>query len=140
MSIRQNKASRVNRGLLYGMMILAVIVFGCVFALLYLSYHKPDTTARETNFYEINISQMFKGDSLIIYINDSILFTGTIPVSADTDTDIILHAEGCKEEASMVSISDISTGETLNENLPEEPSKIFIEKTTGISIRTEKKL
>lgn len=138
MSIRQNKASRVNRGLLLGMMFLAVVVFGSVFALLYLSYQKPEATARETDFYEISLSQAFKGDSLIVSVNDSILFSGIMPTSVKTD--MVFHAEGSKEELSMMSIADLSAGKTLNENLPEEPSKIFIEKTDGISIRTEKKL
>ncbi|MCM1311983.1 MAG: hypothetical protein NC206_02975 [Bacteroides sp.] len=137
MSIRQSKASKINRGLLFGMMFLAVIVFGCVFAMLYVSFEKTDIEARVTSFYEVSISRDFGGDSLLVFINDSMVFTGTVPSGMEKDT--VLHAGGSVGEIQMMSVADLSTGESLNENLPKEPSKIFVEKPEGISIRTENK-
>lgn len=133
--MHKSKASKVNSRLLYGMMFLAVVVFGCVFVLLYMSYQKTDETECRADFYDIYVSSAFNGDSIAVYVDDSILFMGLV----STSDDIVLHAEGRKNENSMISVEDVAAEETCNENLPQEPSRIFIEKINGISIRAEKK-
>lgn len=42
MSLRNNKATRLNRYMMFGMFFLGIIVLGCVFAFLYLSFNKTD--------------------------------------------------------------------------------------------------
>lgn len=42
MSLRNNKATRLNRYMMFGMLFLGIIVIGCVFAFLYLSFNKTD--------------------------------------------------------------------------------------------------
>lgn len=42
MSLRNNKATRLNRYMMFGMLFLGIIVLGCVFAFLYLSFNKTD--------------------------------------------------------------------------------------------------
>ena len=43
MSLRNNRAAKLNRYMMFGMFFLGIIVLGCVFAFLYLSYNRTDT-------------------------------------------------------------------------------------------------
>ena len=38
MALRNNRATQANRYMLFGMLFLGILVLGCVFAFLYLSY------------------------------------------------------------------------------------------------------
>lgn len=67
MSLRNNKASRLNRYMMFGMFFLGIIVLGCVFAFLYLSFNKTDNPF---------VQQPQGGDapdSIIFIVNDSTL-------------------------------------------------------------------
>ena len=67
MSLRNNKATRLNRYMMFGMFFLGIIVLGCVFAFLYLSFNKTDNP----------FVQQPQGDdvpdSIIFIVNDSTL-------------------------------------------------------------------
>lgn len=42
MSLRNNKATRLNRYMMFGMFFIGIVVIGCVFAFLYLSFNKEN--------------------------------------------------------------------------------------------------
>lgn len=63
----KNKATRLNRYMMFGMFFLGTIVLGCVFAFLYLSFNKTDNPF---------VQQPQNGDvpdSIIFIVNDSTL-------------------------------------------------------------------
>ena len=67
MSLRNNRAARLNRYMMFGMFFLGIIVLGCVFAFLYLSFNKTDNPF---------VQQPKNGDapdSIVFLVTDSIL-------------------------------------------------------------------
>lgn len=67
MSLRNNKATKLNRYMMFGMFFLGIIVLGCVFAFLYLSFNKTDNPF---------VQQPQDGDvpdSIVFIVSDSIL-------------------------------------------------------------------
>lgn len=69
MALRNNKASQLNRYMMFGMFFLAFVVFGCVFAFLYLSTNKDSNPLVE------NPSEKGQVDSTLVLeiIGDSSL-------------------------------------------------------------------
>ena len=65
MSLRNNKAARLNRVMMFGTFFLGIIVLGCVFGFLYLSYDKSgiDPGQPSTNGQA--------ADSIILVVSDS---------------------------------------------------------------------
>ena len=67
MSLRNNRAVKLNRYMMFGMFFLGIIVLGCVFAFLYLSFNKTDNPF---------VQQPEDGgvtDSIVLIVNDSTL-------------------------------------------------------------------
>lgn len=67
MSLRNNKATRLNRYMMFGMFFLGIIVLGCVFAFLYLSFNKTD------NPFVQQPQNDDMPDSIVFIVNDSTL-------------------------------------------------------------------
>lgn len=67
MSLRNNKATRLNRYMMFGMFFLGIIVLGCVFAFLYLSFNKTD------NPFVQQPQNDDVPDSIVFIVNDSTL-------------------------------------------------------------------
>jgi hypothetical protein len=63
MSLRNNKAAKLNRYMMFGMFFLGIIVLGCVFGFLYLAYNGQGTTDNGQT----------TTDSLVLVVNDSTL-------------------------------------------------------------------
>ena len=70
MSLRNNKATRLNRYMMFGTLFLGVIVLGCVFAFLYLSYNKTDNPFVQQPNTEDEATAV---DSIVFFVNDSTL-------------------------------------------------------------------
>ncbi len=70
MSLRNNKATRLNRYMMFGTLFLGVIVLGCVFAFLYLSYNKTDNPFVQQPNTEDEATAV---DSIVFIVNDSTL-------------------------------------------------------------------
>ncbi|MBQ6964064.1 MAG: hypothetical protein IJP82_00035 [Bacteroidaceae bacterium] len=74
MSLRTNKAARLNRYMMFGMLFLGIIVLGCVFAFLYLSFNPSFGGTQEESS---PVLQPQGGgtatDSIIFIVNDSTL-------------------------------------------------------------------
>ncbi len=47
MALRNNKAARFNRFMMFGMFFLGILVIGCVFAFIYLSYNKDGNPLKQ---------------------------------------------------------------------------------------------
>ena len=64
MSLRNNKAARLNRYMMFGTLFLGILVLGCVFAFLYLSYNKTD------NPFVEQPKEEGATDSIVLIVND----------------------------------------------------------------------
>ena len=67
MALRNNKAVRLNRFMMYGTLFLGILVIGCAFAFLYMAYNKPDNPSA---------GQSADTDSLLFMVDDSTLIYG----------------------------------------------------------------
>jgi hypothetical protein len=67
MSLRNNRAAKLNRYMMFGMFFLGIIVLGCVFAFLYLSYNRTDNPFVQQPQEEGVI------DSIVLLVNDTTL-------------------------------------------------------------------
>lgn len=123
MSLRNSKSARTNRSMLFGMMFLAVIVLGSVFAMLYLSFEK-NSEAKDAPLYTMSISPALIGDSLMIVVNDSVIFNGMV-TPLNTGEEKVLTAPSAGEQ-NMISIVNLTTGETLHDNMPPAPITLTI--------------
>ena len=67
MNLRNNKATRLNRYMMFGTFFLGIIVLGCVFGFLYLSFNKTD------NPFVQNPETSDMPDSIVVLVSDSTL-------------------------------------------------------------------
>ena len=136
--MRQNKAARTNKNFLTATMLLAIVVLGSVSILWYVAFsnekEKKDLIEKEK--YEIHINSTLIGDSIGIMLNGSTLFFGTI-----TTSDTLVKRNNGNPTGNMISVADAKTGNTINEDLPDNPSVIDISKdSTGrLTITTQEK-
>ena len=70
MSLRNNKATRLNRYMMFGTLLLGILVLGCVFAFLYLSFNKTDNPFVQQPDTEDEATAV---DSIVFIVNDSTL-------------------------------------------------------------------
>lgn len=68
MSLRNNRAAKLNRYMMFGMFFLGIIVLGCVFAFLYLSYNRTDNPLVQQPQEEGAAT-----DSIVLLVNDTTL-------------------------------------------------------------------
>ena len=66
MSLKNNRAAKLNRYMMFGMFFLGIIVLGCVFAFLYLSFNKTD------NPFVQQSEDEGVTDSIVLIVNDSV--------------------------------------------------------------------
>lgn len=134
--MRQNKAARTNKNFLTATMLLAIVVLGSVSILWYVAFsnEKENKGLIEKEKYEIHISSTLIGDSIGIMLNGSTLFFGTI-----TSSDTLVKRNNGNPTGNMISVADAKTGNTINEDLPDNPSVIDISKdSTGLLTITTK--
>lgn len=67
MSLRNNRATKLNRYMMFGMFFLGIIVLGCAFGFFYFSYNKTD------NPFVQQPQEEGMTDSIILLVNDSTL-------------------------------------------------------------------
>ena len=93
-SIESNKQFMVGNGL------LAFGVFFIVCLFLYLGFRSQKKTGGEQTYkdiYEICLTKSFAGDSLNIFINDSLIMARTMLMVVDAKTDIMTPFNLSKE-------------------------------------------
>ena len=64
MSLKNNKITRLNRYIMFGTLLLGVLVLGCVFAFLYLSFNPDSLITPSTEEAPV-------ADSVIFVVSDS---------------------------------------------------------------------
>ncbi|NLV52062.1 MAG: hypothetical protein GXY64_02185 [Bacteroidales bacterium] len=68
MSLRNNRAIRTNRSMMLGIIFLGLVIIGCVFAFLYMSFHSGIQTGGQENAPQ----GMSDADSMVFVLDDSI--------------------------------------------------------------------
>ena len=112
---------------LNGVLFIAVIAITVLF--LYLAYtFKRDAERKRTytGTYHIEVSTDFAGQSLSIYMNDSLLMKGIMPDTL-TQTSIDKFAD-----ENILMIVDNATDNTTPFNLNPDGSRVTVKKTAGI--------
>lgn len=126
-----NRATRFNRKMTMASAVFAIILLGCVFGMLYFAFQNVKEKDKVIkNLYSLRFDQGFT-DSLTIAVNDSVVFSG---IASDT---LFMGIDGYNRQ-NMISIEDHSDGQSLNADLPFEPSAVIVSKKDKLSIETMK--
>lgn len=124
-----NKSINSNKQFMIGNGILAFGVFFIVCLFLYLGFrNQSKSNDKEKAFagiYTVEITDSFTGDSLSIYINDSLLFNSNIGKSS-----VKFQVKRFAEESTLM-VVDNHTDEITPLNLNPEGSQIAVEKKNG---------
>lgn len=124
-----NKSINSNKQFMIGNGILAFGVFFIVCLFLYLGFRgQSKNNDKAQNFdglYAIEITNSFTGDSLSVYINDSLLFNSTIG-----NTAIKFQIKRFAEESTLM-VVDNHTDEMTPFNLSSKGSMVEIQKKNG---------
>lgn len=115
----------------------AVLFFAVLFItglFLYLSYTLKRDTDRKVTYegqYRIEINNDFTGDSLSIYVNDSLLMNSVMP-----DTSTILEIDRFAEESALIVVNNAT--DTMSPfNLDSKGSKVTIKKQDDVIVFEE---
>lgn len=122
-----NKSINSNKQFMIGNGILAFGVFFIVCLFLYLSFRtsKTDKTKVSSDLYTIQIGNSFAGDSISIYVNDSLLLNCTMGSTALT-----LQVNRFAEENALM-IVDNKSDEITPFSLNPKGSIVNVEKENG---------
>lgn len=127
-----NKSINSNKQFMIGNGILAFGVFFIVCLFLYLGFrNQSKSNDKEKTFagiYTVEIADSFTGDSLSVYINDSLLFNSNIG-----DAAVKFQVKRFAEESTLM-VVDNHTDEITPFNLNPEGSQIAVEKKTVKSL------
>ena len=116
--------------MLAGTGIFAIILLACVFGMLYYSFQNHEDTRPVSNLYSIQFAKGFS-DSVKVVVNDSVLFCGKASDS------LLIAADGDPRQ-NMISVSDITIGETFNKDLPVEPTVVRVGNEGGLNVETSR--
>lgn len=125
-----SKATKFNRQMMSGMAVFAIILLACVFSMLYFSFQNVEDKHVVKNLYSIRFAPGLT-DSMEVVVNDSVLFTGTV-----SDT-LMVSGDGIAGQ-NMLSVSDLTSGETFNIDLPMEPTMAVVSKDDKLKVETTK--
>ena len=122
-----NKGINSNKQFMIGNGILAFGVFFIVCLFLYLSFRtsKTDKTKVSSDLYTIQIGNSFAGDSISVYVNDSLLLNCTMGSTALT-----LQVNRFAEENALM-IVDNKSDEITPFSLNPKGSIVNVEKENG---------
>lgn len=122
-----NKSINSNKQFMIGNGILAFGVFFIVCLFLYLSFRtsKTDKTKVSSDLYTIQIGNSFAGDSISVYVNDSLLLNCTMGSTALT-----LQVNRFAEE-NVLMIVDNKSDEITPFSLNPKGSIVNVEKENG---------
>lgn len=122
-----NKSINSNKQFMIGNGILAFGVFFIVCLFLYLSFRtsKTDKTKVSSDLYTIQIGNSFAGDSISVYVNDSLLLNCTMGSTALT-----LQVNRFAEENTLM-IVDNKSDEITPFSLNPKGSIVNVEKENG---------
>ncbi len=109
-----------------GILAFAVIFIVAVFVYISLKMQNNDKEAQSyTEIYNIELQSGFAGDSISVYLNDSLLLSTRMP-----DSTVVLSCNRIAEQNALL-IVDNRTEQISTFNLSEKGGKVTIDKTKG---------
>lgn len=123
--MRQSKASRQNRRFLTVTMLVGFILLVSIGALWTVAFENEKTknAFKERDKYTMSLDQSLIGDSLQVNVNDSTIYMGKVTKESMGK----MRAKGNNVQ-NMLSIKNLATQKTINENLPIDSASIIIGK------------
>ena len=123
--MRQNRASKQNRKFLTVTMLVGFILLVAIGSLWTIAFEndKVKEMMKESDKYVMKLDQSLLGDSLRVDVNDSIVYFGRM-----TKEDMEEMRVKGNNMQNMISVTDFTTGKTINENLPLDSVYIVIVK------------
>jgi hypothetical protein len=129
--IKQNNAMnqthlRVNRSFMLMNGILAFALFAIVLLFLYISFRFQRKAGESHAFgdaYVVALSPSMSGDSVSVYLNDSLLFHGLVPAEGRTDT-----VQRWAEENVLLLVAHNDSDRVTPFALPQEPAQVEIKR------------
>mgnify|MGYP003509141373 FL=1 len=122
-SLNTNKQFMIGNGM------LAFGVFAVIIIFLYMSFRfqrKADKVQTYEGVYNIELTNSFAGDSIAVYLNDSLLLDQTMP-DANLKVEIKRFAED-----NVLMVVDNKTGKTTPFNLNPEGSRVEVKKSGDV--------
>lgn len=113
-----------NNQFMVGIFVMVFAVFCVIGIFLWMCYDKAEEFKQAKRGYQIELAEGFAGDSIQLYVNDSILFENR--VSADTLVTISFKPFA---EQHMISIGDVETGMAKNMNISGESGRIVLKRS-----------
>lgn len=122
-SLNTNKQFMIGNGM------LAFGVFAVIIIFLYMSFRfqrKADKVQTYEGVYNIELANSFAGDSIAVYLNDSLLLDQTMP-------DASLKVEiKCFAEDNVLMVVDNKTDKTTPFNLNPKGSRVEVKKSGDV--------
>lgn len=122
-SLNTNKQFMIGNGM------LAFGVFAVIIIFLYMSFRfqrKADKVQTYEGVYNIELTNSFAGDSIAVYLNDSLLLDQTMP-DANLKVEIKRFAED-----NVLMVVDNKTDKTTPFNLNSEGSRVEVKKSGDV--------
>ena len=113
-----------NNQFMFGIFALVVAVFMVVGIFLYMCYEK----AAEINVkreFRIELSQGFVGDSIQVWLNDSLVYEHKVP----NDSVVIAHQP--TDDQYMLSVEDMISGQARNMNVHIKSGRLILQRAAG---------
>ena len=129
-SLNTNKQFMIGNGM------LAFGVFAVIIIFLYMSFRfqrKADKVQTYEGVYNIELTNSFAGDSIAVYLNDSLLLDQTMP-DANLKVEIKRFAED-----NVLMVVDNKTDKTTPFNLNPEGSRVEVKKSGDVIYILERK-
>ncbi len=123
----KHKSINSNKQFMIGNGILAFGVFFVVCLFLYLAFRQQDKQHEGAyeGMYTIQLTDSFAGDSISVYINDSLLLDRTMP-----DSNVKLQVARFAEESALLIVTSLND-EVTPFNLNPKGSLVNVEKKNG---------
>ena len=128
----QNKASRFNRSFMWGVAFMAVAVFGVVFIFMNMCLERMAVKQYQES-YGIELQSGFVGDSIKVYVNDSLLYNKVVR------RDSVKIPIRRFEDNSMLMVVDARTDLTGSFNLGKQSENIIVRRNADKKFAFEAK-
>lgn len=125
----------INKQFMVGNGMLAFGVFAVIIIFLYMSFRfqrKADKVQTYEGVYAIELANSFAGDSIAVYLNDSLLLNRTMP-----DASLKLEVNRFAEE-NVLMVVDNRTDKTTPFNLNPKGGRVEVEKSGDMIYILEK--
>ncbi|MBQ0061418.1 MAG: hypothetical protein MJZ69_05905 [Bacteroidaceae bacterium] len=112
-----------NRQFAVGIFVLVFVVLCVVVIFLMMCYDRMGKQTSTKDYYEIELNRGFAGDSLILAVNDSVLFNGVVT------QDTLKLSFKPFDESHMLSVGDPVTGMAQNNTISIPKGRIILKRT-----------